>query len=107
MKIIHKTLIALLMSALTMGLTTPGFSKDKRTREEVLWNDVPAAVQATIQANAAGGKVIAIEKETRRGTVTYEAEVKRSDGKMLGIEVNAAGKLISIEVEEKNEEEKD
>ena len=107
MKINQKTLIALLTFALTVGLTIPALSKDKRTREDVAWEDVPVAVQATIQANADGGTLLAIEKETRRGAVTYEAEVKRKDGKTFGIEVNANGKLLSVEVEEQNETDKD
>ena len=68
-------------------------------REQVKWDGVPPLVQATIKEKADGGKILAIEKETRRGAVTYEAEVKRTDGKTIAIEVAASGKLISVEIE--------
>ena len=71
-----------------------------RIREQVKWDAVPQAVQATITENARDGKIGAIEKETRRGATTYEAEVKRIDGKTIAIEVAADGELISVQVEQ-------
>jgi hypothetical protein len=69
-----------------------------RTREQVEWELVPPLVQATITSTPGDGKIRAIEKETRRGATTYNAEVKQKDGMIRGIEVAANGKLISIEV---------
>ena len=71
-----------------------------RIREQVKWDAVPPAAQATITENARDGKIGAIEKETRRGATTYEAEVKRKDGKTIAIEVAADGELISVQVEQ-------
>lgn len=68
--------------------------------EEIIpWRRVPAAVQKTITANAEGGRVRTVGKETKDGTATYEAEVKKSDGTRLDIEVGETGNLIEVEVE--------
>ena len=66
-------------------------------REKVEWAQLPPAVQATIESNAKGGKIAAIEKRTRRGEITYSAEVKLADDKVLEIEVSSDGKLLGLE----------
>lgn len=76
-----------------LALALPVFAdNDDQT---VAWKDVPAAVQATITANANGGKVGKIETETENGTTTYEAKVKTDDQKME-IEVAADGTLLKV-----------
>lgn len=82
---------------LTAGLSSSAFAKGRGVREKVDWKDVPAAVQTTIQENAAGGTIRSIEKRTRRGEVTYTADVKGTDGKRSEIEVSSSGKLLEIE----------
>ena len=109
MKYKHLTIAALLLAFLAFasnadakrrgGRGGGGGGGDRdRVREQVEWEIVPPPVQATITENAGDGKIRAIEKETRRGAVTYEAEVKQKDGMIRAIEVSATGKLISIEV---------
>ena len=65
--------------------------------ETVRWKDLPEAVQKTIKANAQGGIIEEIEKETEDGKVVYEAEVELKDGRELEIEVAEDGTLIEIE----------
>ena len=63
----------------------------------VRWKDLSAPVQATIQANSAGGKIKEVEKETANGLVFYCAEVKGTDGKWSKVYVKEAGDLIRAE----------
>lgn len=73
---------------------------------KVKLEDCPAAVQKTIKDNAGDGKIIEIEKETGKdGKVTYEAEVKKTNGKVIDIEVAADGTLIDIENEDDEDDE--
>ena len=102
MRIIHRITAVVVMFAFAFGFTSVSEARRggrDRIREQVKWDAVPPVVQATIRENAAGGKIGAIEKETRRGATTYEAEVKRTDGRTIAIEVAESGKLISVEVE--------
>jgi uncharacterized membrane protein YkoI len=93
MKIITRpTLIIGLFAALAI----PAFAEDKDSDQTVAWKDVPAAVQATITANASGGKVRKVETETENGATVYEAKVK-SDDEKIEIEVAADGSLIESE----------
>jgi hypothetical protein len=93
----HSLHIALVAIALLFAVTPPVFAKGRGVREKVAWAQLPAAVQATIEKHASGGKVVAIEKRSRRGTVTYTAEVRSPDGKLVDIEVNSDGTLLGIE----------
>ena len=103
MKFLRTAATFLLILTLTLAFSSVGLAKGKgkrdRVREQVKWEVVPEPVQATITDKAAGGKIIGIEKETRRGEVTYEAEVRRTDSKVISIEVAESGKLISVEEE--------
>ena len=102
MKLLRTAVTSLLMLMLALAFSGDVLAKGRggnrdRVREQVKWEAVPEPVQATITDKAAGGKIIGIEKETRRGAVTYEAEVRRTDGKVIAIEVAESGKLISVE----------
>ena len=89
--------IALLLF-LAASFSTPALGRGRGTREKVAWEDVPSVVQATIEAKAEGGTVRSIERRSRRGEVTYKANVKMTDGNLIEIEVNSDGRFISIEV---------
>jgi hypothetical protein len=104
MKSLRTFATSLLIFTFTLAFSSDGFAKGRggkrdRVREEVKWEAVPPPVQATITEKAAGGKIIAIEREARRGEVTYEAEVRRTNGKVFSIEVAENGKLITVEEE--------
>lgn len=66
--------------------------------------DVPAAVAATLQAQAQGGTIDEIEKEDEDGVVTYEADITIGADKFEA-KVGADGALISMGKadDEKNE----
>jgi hypothetical protein len=92
------TKILLTLAAL-IALADPTFAKNHRTSPGVIvnWKDVPAAVQATLESNAAGGKVKEVKKETTNGLVFYLAEVKGADGQWTKVYVNDAGTLMKVE----------
>jgi hypothetical protein len=71
--------------------------KKKSTGVRVNWKDVPAAVQTTTQSNAAGGKVVEVNKETVNGVLFYYAEVKGIDRKWTTIYVTESGTLVKVE----------
>jgi hypothetical protein len=73
--------------------------------EAVPLSAVPSVVQSTIQANANGGTVMRVEKETKHGDhVVYEAKVKGKDGERSEIEVAESGKLLKYKLcDEKGE----
>jgi hypothetical protein len=90
-----KTLIILATIVAFAGSTSARMPKPrKEAGQPVEWKDVPAAVQGTINSNAAGGKIVGVTKDTKKGAPIYRAEVKQTDGKMVKISVTDAGKLI-------------
>jgi hypothetical protein len=90
------TFLAILALLFTGG---SAFAKShkKSPGVSVKLKDVPAPVQTTLQANAAGGKVKEVEKDTVNGQIYYCAEVKGTDGKWSKIYVKEAGDLIKVE----------
>ena len=92
-----KRIIGVLLAA-GLALAIPALADGKE--EKVKLSDCPEAVQKTIKDNANGGTIVEIEKETNKdGTVTYEAEVKKTDGTVIEIEVAADGKLIELSMQ--------
>jgi uncharacterized membrane protein YkoI len=57
--------------------------------------EMPAAPRATLDAEAKGGKVTEVEKETKDGKTVYCADVTSADGKKWDVEIGEDGKLIS------------
>ena len=93
----------LLALAVAVALALPICAEAKE--EKVNLKDCPEAVQKTIKDHASGGKILEIEKETQKdGTVVYEAEIKKADGKTIEIEVAADGKLLDTEEEDDDED---
>ena len=88
---------ALVAIALLSAVTSPALAKGRGVREKVEWANLPPSVRVTIESNAKGGKIIAIEKRSRRGEVTYSAEVEAGKNKVLEIEVDPDGKLLGVE----------
>lgn len=73
---------------------------------EVQRTELPAAVLATIEREAAGGTVGDIEKETDDGRTVYTADVM-INGEEWEIEVGEDGKFLGKELEGKDDEEDD
>ena len=93
------TLKVFLLIGTFLFIASPAFAKHSRKTPGVIvkWQDLSAPVQATIQANAGGGKIKEVEKGTANGLIFYCAEVKGADGKWSKIYVKEAGDLIRAE----------
>ncbi len=87
-------------TVLTLSAWTP-LSAEEEKEETIKMSDVPEAVQKTFKAEAAGGKIVRIEKEE----TNYEAVIKKN-GKEVGVEVSADGKVVSRHDEKKEDKEK-
>lgn len=106
MKILARITTGLVAAAVTLSLGWTAFADGKE--EKVKLEDCPAAVQKTIKAKAGDGKVVEVEKETKKdGTVVYEAEIKTADGKEVEITVGADGKVIDVEDEDDDDDGED
>jgi len=92
-----KTLRVIIVLSALPGLAFAGDHKKKSTAVQVYWKDVPAAIQATIQSNAAGGKVVEVDKDTVNGVFFYYAEVKGTDRKWTKVYVTESGALLKVE----------
>jgi len=92
-----KTLRVIIVLSALPGLAFAGDHKKKSTGVQVYWKDVPAAIQATIQSNAAGGKVVEVDKDTVNGVFFYYAEVKGTDRKWTKVYVTESGALLKVE----------
>ena len=82
-------------TVLTLGAWTP-LSAEEEKEEAISMSDVPAAVQKTFNDEAAGGKIVRVEKEENN----YEAVIEKN-GKQTGVEVSADGKVVSRHDEKK------
>jgi uncharacterized membrane protein YkoI len=86
-------------AVLAVGMVLAAAASGRADKDaRVTLDAVPAAVKATILKAAGGAPIKEIEKETENGKVVFEAEFVR-DGKKTEVEVDAAGKLLSTEVE--------
>jgi hypothetical protein len=99
MKTITKIKVGLVAAAVALALALPAFAGEKEgKKKEIKLADCPAAVQQTIKDNAGSGEILEIEKATKKdGTVVYEAEVKKADGKKVEVKVAGDGKLLKVE----------
>lgn len=59
--------------------------------EEVALDDVPAPVRDALKAK---GTVLKVESVTRAGQITYEAQVRSSNGKKSSVSLDAQGKPV-------------
>ena len=87
-------------TVLTLGAWTT-LSAEEEKEEAINMSDLPAAVQKTFNDEAAGGKIVRVEKEESN----YEAVIEK-DGKQTGVEVSADGKVVSRHDEKKEHKEK-
>jgi hypothetical protein len=78
--------------------------EDEDEEVPIKFADAPAAVQKTLQREAAGAKIETVDKLSREGRTLYEADAK-IDGKNYEIIVTAEGLLLSKELDEDDEEE--
>src|SRR5437588_10988979 len=91
--------IAAVSAGLAFGVVAQGHEKEKE--ESISSSDVPAAVQQAADAQAKGGKIVRWEKEG----ANFEAVIDKN-GKQIGVEMNANGKVLSKHNEAKEHKEK-
>ena len=76
-------------AVLTLGSWAP-LSAEEEKEESISTSDVPAAVQKAVEAEAKGGTIVRWEKEG----ANFEAVIEKN-GKQIGVEMNANGKVVS------------
>ena len=92
--------IAAVSAGLVFGVTAQ--AKEREHEEQTISSsDVPAAVQQAAQAEAKGGTIVRWEKEG----ANFEAVIDKN-GKQIGVEMYASGKVLSKHNEAKEHKEK-
>jgi len=91
------SLIAIVCLALCIGAVATKQAIDGETKVSI--DKVPAAVKATIDAQAKGGTIGEIKIETEDGRMVYEADLI-IDGQEVEIEVASDGTLLGKETED-------
>jgi plastocyanin len=92
--------IAAVSAGLAFGVAAQ--AKEKEHEEQSISStDVPAAVQQAAQAEAKGGTIVRWEKEG----ANFEAVIEKN-GKQIGVEMDANGKVVSKHDESKEHKEK-
>jgi len=92
--------VAAVSAGLAFGVTAQA-KEEKHEEQTIHSSDVPAAVQQAAQAEAKGGTIVRWEKE---GT-NFEAVIEKN-GKQIGVEMDANGKVVSKHNEAKQHKEK-
>ena len=92
-------LTALVSAGLAFGVTAQ--AKEKEEEQALNSSQVPQAVQQAAQAEAKGGTIVRWEKEG----ANYEAVIQKN-GKQIGVEIDANGKVVSKHNEAKEHKEK-
>ena len=92
------------IAAISIGLAfgVAAQAKDREHEEQSInSSDVPTAVRQAAQAEAKGGTIVRWEKEG----ANYEAVIQKN-GKEIGVEMDANGKVLSKHNEAKEHKEK-
>jgi len=92
--------VAVISAGLAFGVTAQA-KEEKHEEQTINAADVPAAVQQAAQAEAKGGTIVRWEKEG----ANFEAVIDKN-GKQIGVEMNANGKVLSKHNEAKEHKEK-
>src|SRR6476659_2940801 len=92
--------IAAVTAALSFSVTAQA-KEEEHEEQTINSSDVPAAVQQAAQAEAKGGSIVRWEKEG----ANYEAVIEKN-GKQIGVEMDANGKVLSKHNEEREHKEK-
>ena len=90
--------IAAVSVGLAFSVTTQ--ANEKQGGQPVKSSDVPAAVRSAAQAQAQGGRIVRWEKEG----ANFEAVIDKN-GKQIGLQLDANGKMLSKHSEAKEHKE--
>ena len=86
-----KNLVTAAAVSAALSLSVTALAKEEKHEEQTInSSDVPAAVQQAAQAEAKGGSIVRWEKEG----ANYEAVIQKN-GKQIGVEMDANGKVQS------------
>jgi plastocyanin len=97
-----KNLFTVGVVSASLALSVVAQAKERAHEEQTInSSDVPAAVQQAAQAEAKGGTIVRWEKE---GT-NFEAVIDKN-GKQIGVEMDANGRVLSKHNEAKEHKEK-
>jgi plastocyanin len=97
-----KNLITAVVVSAALSFSVAAQAKEEEHQEQTInSSDVPAAVQQAAQAEAKGGSIVRWEKEG----ANYEAVIQKN-GKQIGVEMDANGKVLSKHNEAKEHKEK-
>src|SRR6266496_5683114 len=100
MKMKNLFTITAVSASLVFGVTTQ--AKEREHEEQSInSSDVPAVVQSAAQTQAQGGTIVRWEKEG----ANFEAVIEKN-GKQIGVEMDANGKVLSKHSEAKEHKEK-
>jgi len=100
MKMKNLVTITAVSASLAFGVTAQ--AKEREHEEQsISSSEVPAAVQQAAQAEAKGGTIVRWEKEG----ANFEAVIQKN-GKKIGVEMAANGKVLSKHNETKEHKEK-
>jgi plastocyanin len=91
---------AVISAGLAFGVAAQA-QETKHEEQAISSSDVPAAVQQAAQAQAKGGTIVRWEKEG----ANFEAVIEKN-GKQIGVEMDANGKVLSRHNEAKEHKEK-
>jgi plastocyanin len=100
MKTSNVIVAAVISAALAFGMAAQAAEREHE-EQTINSSDVPAAVQQAAQAEAKGGTIVRWEKEG----ANFEAVIDKN-GKQIGVEINANGKVLSRHDESKEHKEK-
>src|SRR6266403_1401874 len=92
--------IAAVSVGLAFGVATQA-KEEKHEEQTINSADVPAVVQSAAQTQAQGGTIVRWAKEG----ANFEAVIEKN-GKQIGVEMDANGKLLSKHSEAKEHKEK-
>ena len=97
-----KKLITTVAVSAGLALGVAAQAKERKHEEQSISStDVPAAVQKADETEAKGGTIVRWEKEG----ANYEAVIDKN-GKQVGVEIDANGKVLSKHNESKEHKEK-
>jgi len=97
-----KNLVTIAAVSAALSFSVMAQAKEEKHEEQTINSaDAPAAVQQAAQAEAKGGSIVRWEKEG----ANYEAVIKKN-GKEIGVEMDANGKVLSKHNEAKEHKEK-
>lgn len=92
--------VAAVSAGLTFGVAAQA-KEEKHEEQTINSSDVPAVVQQAAKAEAKGGSIVRWEKEG----ANYEAVIQKN-GKQIGVEMDANGKVLSRHNEAREHKEK-